>query len=247
MKMDERQDSLRNLWMRIQAEEKAGARLRKIIQDRKKKRKRCINTTPDSAKVLLLWMIICFAGNVYQIFEISSQYFMFGITTNLQLLVDDIVEVPSITLCVELSAIMKWGKLTRDQRLAILDLDFPGWEYNESHDDNQTIASIPSKLSDVLNVYLKMAVTSNIHGNLSIPSIFNSSYNYKEVVLGEMIYVDKFGNFQSDYVPLAHEGGRKSKKKMSVMLNQVLKVSEFLRDIFKCYSFQPRHRFRRVS
>ena len=234
--------------MRIQAEEKAGARLRKIIQNNKKKRKRCINTTPDSAKVLLLWMVICFAGNVYQIFEISSQYFIFGITTNLQLVVNNVVEVPSITLCVELSAIMKWNELTRDQRLAILDnLNISSWEYNESHDTNETIASIPSKLSDKLNVYLTMAVTSNIHRNLSIPSIFNSSYNYKEVVLGGMMYVDKFGSFESDYVHLSHTAGRKSTKRIPIMFNQVLKVSEFLRDIFKCYSFQPRRQFRRVS
>ena len=232
--------------MNLQADEQAGARLKKIIEKNKMKDKRIIGTAFNSAKILLLWMVFCFIGNIYQVYQISSQYFMFGITTNLQLIVEDVIEVPSITLCVELAVVMKWEKLTHKERLHILgNTHFPGFDLDK--ETNETISAISTKLADTSNLMLTIGVTSNIHGTLSVRRIFNTSYGYKKLLLGATLYVDKFEKTEAEYVSLDHTQGKLMNGRQKHKFERFLKVTSFLRDIMRCFNFEVKPKFRRVS
>ena len=241
-----RDASLRNLWMTLQADEQAGARLKQIIEKNKMKDKRIISTAFNSAKIILFWMVFCFIGNVYQVYQISSQYFMFGITTNLQLVVEDVIEVPSITLCVELAVVMKWDQLTHDERFDILGTThFLGFHLDE--ETNETISEISTKLSDTSNLILTIIVTSKIHGTLSVRRIFNTSYGYKKLLLGAALYVDKFEKTEAGYISLDHTRGKLMDGRQKYKYERLLKVTSFLRDIMRCFNFEVKPKFRKVS
>lgn len=198
-----------------------------------------------TGKVTVLWMIFCFSGNIYQVYEISKEYFKFSINTNVQLVVEDRLEMPAVTLCFHLVHLIKWHELTHDERKRILQTQenvfgiplntdiLPG--YAVDSEDEEMIKGLPELLRDVSNLPLNVRMTSNIH-RFNVSRIFNISYNFFDVVTAALMYTEDKGELNTPYSRVRPNN-----------IDQMLTMTTFLKDHLKCFHFEVKKEFRNVG
>ena len=120
--------------------------------------------------------LLCILLNILHIYYLSDKYLRFEVTTTVQILVPDELVIPSFTICADLLDIMKWNKLTLDQRRRL----FTHPKTNKSLADNQLI---PSSLA-----LLGVREADNFGFYYNILELFNTSFlidhskNFREIV-----------------------------------------------------------------
>ena len=67
-----------------------------------------------SIKWVTLFHMICALANICHIYHISDQYFRYDVTTNVKIGMPDIVEIPSMTLCLRLVDSFKWEDMSSE-------------------------------------------------------------------------------------------------------------------------------------
>ena len=186
-------------------------RLRDLIQDydighrSNLKNKKRINLTPNTAKLTILWMIVCIAGNVIQVRNISIQYFRFGIESNVQLVVEDKIATPSITLCFEVPYILKWNEMTHEDRLAILKFGSLGDQVktnilDEYQVDNETVKSVkelPQMVKDQADIALKLMMTANLQ-SFDLSWIFNHTHRLDDLLKSGLLYTEHWPDHEGE-------------------------------------------------
>ena len=73
-----------------------------------------------SIKWIALFYMMCALANICHIYQISDQYFRYDVTTNVKIGLPDIVEIPSMTLCLRLVDSMKWEEMSSELRNKLL-------------------------------------------------------------------------------------------------------------------------------
>lgn len=64
-----------------------------------------------SSTFKLIWFFICFVGNMYQIGQISNQFFRYEIVTTVNLNFPDIFTAPAISVCFYEIEIVNWDRM----------------------------------------------------------------------------------------------------------------------------------------
>src|SRR5688572_20629587 len=64
----------------------------------------------------VVWSILCLIGNIYQLYLIFHRYFQFEVATNVQIYIPEVIEVPTVILCIEISKLLKWDNLQNVQK-----------------------------------------------------------------------------------------------------------------------------------
>ena len=124
---------------------------------------------------------LCTLLNILHIYYLSDQYLRFEVTTTVQIIVPDELVIPSFTICTDLLGLMKWNKLTLDQRRRL----FTHPVTNKSLADNQLIPSSLALLSDAdardLGFY------RNVFELFNTSFFINYSKNFGEIVEGNWV------------------------------------------------------------
>jgi hypothetical protein len=198
-----------------------------------------------AGRMTLLWMLICVSGNIFQVYELSFQYLKFPITTNVQLVVQDELEMPSVTLCFHLIHLIKWDTLTWDERRRILqtqeNLDFLGLNrdiisgYQMDKENEEQLKKLPMILREYSSLPVTVRLTSNIH-HFNVPRIFNMSHSFFDLVTGGLLYTEYKGDFNTPYSSFKQE-----------TFDEMVKLTTFLKDHLKCFQIQPKKEFRKVG
>src|ERR1044072_1882924 len=88
------------------------------------------------------WVVICLIGNAFQVYWISSQYFRYDISTNVQLLTPDRIDLPHVTICFDLRYAIKWSAMSREKRISVLRMDGENIYGHLDPEENITLADI---------------------------------------------------------------------------------------------------------
>lgn len=195
----------------------------------------------NTAKLTVIWMIFCLVGNVFQVYHISSQYFAYGINTNVQLAVDDILELPTLTLCFELSQVVKWTDLTREERVKIVSTSAMfGMKatnlvkgYNIANETEEEIARLPSLVKNNTNFVTTLTITSNLQ-TLNLSRLFDVTLKFEDILLAAMITDPSRETFEERIQVVRNE-------------NEVLRFSTFLKNTLKCYTLHIRNDYQTLS
>ena len=198
----------------------------------------------NTAKLTVIWMIFCLVGNVFQVYHISSQYFAYGINTNVQLAVDDILELPTLTLCFELSQVVNWTDLTREERVEILSApEMFGMKgknivkgYNIGNETKEEIARLPSLIKKNADFFMTLIITSHLQA-LNLSRLFNVTLKFEDIVHTAMLLDPSRETFGERYLLLNQENQE----------NEVLRLSTFLKNTLKCYTLEVRSDYRILS
>lgn len=162
-------------------------------------------------------MIICLIGNIIQLYWISSQYFRYDISTNVQLLTPEKIDLPSVTICFELVRVIKWAALSREERVSLLTMDGASIFEQLNPEENITIRDIQMAVLHS-GVFERSFLMSRLQTMYNTSSIFRITLSDKDLFMISFLYN-----------PL--------KKNMDAA-NENLNIRTFIRDIQKCYLMQ---------
>lgn len=168
----------------------------------------------------LFWLFVCLIGNAFQLYWISSQYFRYDISTNVQLLTPDRVDPPVVTMCFDLIRVIKWSAMSDEERMSMLKVDgnyiVPQLEEQEGNITikNIEMAVFSSNLLEMTNLMIR------------IQSKFNSSELFRVTLKGSDMF-----RLVWLYNPV--------KKNLDIvsMDNNLLEIECFMRANQKCYLF----------
>ena len=185
-----------------------------------------------SIRVIVLWFMICLSGTSFQFYHVSSHYFDYGITTNVQMATEDNFLIPVTILCFEVLQVIQWHKLTHSERRQILQDDMGNdiFDYEAGDEDDESIKTIPSIIKAAPDILPRFEAISNLQA-LNISRIFEVTYKFRDLFDRVAVYVEnnsKTGASRSYAIISAR----------SVEINDVLEVSEIFKDIFRCYSLK---------
>jgi hypothetical protein len=177
-------------------------------------------------KLSLLWLIVCCAGNVVQVYLLSSLYFGYDINTNIRLLQEEDVVVPTATICFDTLFLVKWGNLSREQLKRI----FLGFENKMIGPTPILIDGIPNtKGMKLLSILDRLIILANFHRHLTVQELFNFTLDHEDFVVKEMITV---------FSPETNGFIRKPN-----LFDDYFNVSSYMRDALKCFGFHVKDRF----
>ena len=197
----------------------------------------------SKVRLLLLWMILCLIGNVYQVYHISFGYFKFGITTNVQVITEDTLMLPSFVLCFGLIQVIKWQDMTHEERLAVLrdEVGNDIFDYSVQEEDEESVKKIPSIIisKSHANLESKIQVNSNLQV-LNISRVFNVTYKFEEMFDTFVVFVqnDSELGVSRKLLELSSDDPR---------IHDIFSVREFIKDMYRCYSFDYKKAFRSVN
>lgn len=166
-----------------------------------------------------LWSFLCLIGNIVQLEWISSQYFRYDISTNVQLFTPDFIDSPSLTMCIDMHRVIKWSNLSQEMRKNLLT------------QNGVSIFKLPNRTVESLHVneiegllqkathFEKMAITANIQ-NINTSYIFDITMDWKEL--------------------FSVVGAYNSKEKRIATGESVLSIKEYVQDVRKCYQLESK-------
>lgn len=216
----------------------------------KTENRRPIKCCLSRAQFTVLWMLFCFCGNFYQVYHISSQYFSFTISTNVQLVVDDILEVPTMTLCFDLPQVVKWHSLSHEERVDILINSgprmpgqtaniIPGYDVKKENDSD--VDRIPRLIMEGMNnFFVRLLITSNLQ-MFKLSRIFEVTKKYNEITTEAMLFFSFFND------SLHSENTYVQMNVSDFVAAEAMNVSTFLKDTMKCYSMDIKQEHRKLS
>src|SRR5688572_17412896 len=70
-----------------------------------------------------LWGLACLGGNLYQLHFIFNQYFQYEVSTNVQVYTPELIDMPTVILCMNTHKLLKWDNMTYDERKILLISD----------------------------------------------------------------------------------------------------------------------------
>ena len=203
----------------------------------------CSLSKRSEVRLLLLWMILCSIGHVCQVYHISSQYFKYGITTNVQVITEDTLMLPSVVFCFHLLQVTKWQDMTHEERLTVLrdEVGNDIFNYSVQEEDEESVKKIPSIIisKSHANLVSKIQANSNLQA-LNVSRIFDVTYKFENMFDSFIVFVQndselgvsrKLMEFSSDD-PHIHD---------------IFSVTEFLKDMYRCYSLDFKKAFRLVN
>ena len=204
-----------------------------------------VRSALNHTKFNILWIILCLAVNCHQIYHLSSQYFSYAINTNVQLFVDENFEAPTMTLCFDLVHVIKWHELTPQERRRIF-LDSMGrptiWNYDVKEETEESVKNLPGLVKEVTDIYYRVMLTSRVQG-LNMSRVFEVTYNVSEIFNDLMLYLEDHPdrNIKKSYYNFA------LKDDTYFSLKEIYSVTEFIKDMFRCYSLQRRDKYKVIK
>ena len=182
----------------------------------------------NEGKYHCLWLVFCLAGVAVQVYQISSQFFAYGITTNVQLLIEDDMEVPTISFCFELIMTIDWEKTTKEERLSILHTSDgrPLLDYDVEKENSTE--KIPVLLGGEGDYIQRLILTSGFQ-KLGVSRMFQLTYDITWIINMMIVYYEHnpFTGQRKSYYPIP-----------SQEFGQVFSVKTFFKDRYKCFLFE---------
>ena len=242
---------------------KSGDRMDNIIRIKQMNYNPRPEEKASRAKVIVLWMVFCLAGNLSQVYHISSLYFQYGINTNVQLVVRDNMEIPATTLCFDLTQVLKWTKLTPEERYQIFVVEFKVnsevvrqnilKDYDALNETNESLDNLPKILKEFTDIGEKMFLSGKIQ-TMNLSRLFDLSYKDKEVVDSIVHYV----KFYELTIPDLSNPGKSIPIIKTVNgyfsffpghkdFNEVFSVTTFFKDAWKCYTFELKEEYKNIQ
>ena len=186
----------------------------------------------DSPRVIVLWMMMCLLGTTFQFYHVSSLYFSYGITTNVQMVIENNFTPPNTILCFETLQVIQWHKLTHSERLQILqdDLGADIFNYETSDEDNESIQRLPSILKASPDLLPRYQAVSNLQ-DFNISRIFEVTYKFRDMFDHVAVYLENGSKtgLSQDFTVLSTA---------SAEFYDVFEVTEIFKDMFRCYSLK---------
>ena len=191
-------------------------------------------------KSTLAWFTICSIGLLVQGYQISSEYFSYDISTNVQLTTPDDIEVPTIIFCTDLIQLIKWHEMTQQERKLVLHLPFgsaiPIVKYDIKNETEESIRKLPLSLKKQLTFTTKVIMSANLQ-RLDTSRLFELTHDHKELFDSIRSYVEhddpKGKRGYRTYSPTEYE--------------DLFEAKEFIFDLYKCYSFKRREEFQVIK
>ena len=212
-----------------------------VTEANKTRMKSALNHT----KFNILWIILCLGVNCYQVYYLSSEYFSYEINTNVQLFVDENFEVPTMTLCFDLVHVMKWDKLTPEERRKIFlrdDTQQPIISNYIIEETEESVRNLPGLIKETTDYVNRIALTSNVQ-ELNMSRVFGVTYNVSEIFEFVLLYLE---DYPPRYIKKSYYGFSPEKEK-NLSLKEIFSVTEFIKDMFRCYSLQRRDKYKNVK
>lgn len=166
------------------------------------------------------WVINCLIGNVVQLYWISSQYFRYDISTNVQLLTPDRIDIPTVTMCFDLIRVLKWSAMTEPERQSVLIADGQNiFSQLEDLEGNYTIRDIEKAVFSTKDLIEGALLTQNLQSTFNTSDMFRVTFKPRD--LFRIVFL---------FNPV--------KKNMDVIMDEkILEIRYFLRDNRMCYLF----------
>lgn len=169
------------------------------------------------------WVVVCLIGNVSQLYWISSQYFRYDISTNVQLLTPDRIDLPHVTICFDLQYAIKWSAMSREERISVLRMDGENIYHQLDPEENITLADIEKAISDG-SVFDRSFLLTRLQTTFNTSGLFQKTLSpsdtFKQVFL---------------YNPI--------KKNIDAVSDNILDIKVFMRDNQKCFLFDVKKHF----
>lgn len=166
------------------------------------------------------WVIVCLIGNAVQLYWIANQYFRYEISTNVQLLTPDRIDLPVVTMCFDLIRVIKWSAMTEEERQSVLISDgeyiFPQLIEKEG---NITIRDIEKAVHSSVEILERTMLINRLQAT------FNTSRFFQVVFKGMDMFSTTFL-----FNPI-------KKNLDAIMDDDLLEVRSFMRDNNICYLF----------
>ena len=119
---------------------------------------------------ITLIYLICAIMNILQIHEISKQYFQYETTSNVEIEIQQVIDFPSFTLCVDIPATLKWNKVSPG-RLNLAELFLRG-----RPSSIQSMPTRPDFYDDLMSI-----LYDEIAEKMTIPEILNMTYGIENI------------------------------------------------------------------
>ena len=99
---------------------------------------------------IVTWFVICLVAVSVQVYHISSEYFVYGITTRVELVIQKTMEVPTMSFCILTSYLFKWHNMTQQERISALHLknETNIIAYDAINESPESLASLKSILGN---------------------------------------------------------------------------------------------------
>ena len=188
----------------------------------------------------LLWMILCLSGNFIQIYHISSQYFRYGITTNVQVVIEDMIMLPTATYCFHLLQVIKWHDMTHKERVGILQDEIGNNIFNYTvKEDEETVKGIPLAIKTKFHYMSKILGTSNLQ-KLNMSRLFEVTYKFEDMLDGIVLYLeeDPVTNTSRSYMDLDSNHRR---------VHEIFSIKDYIKDMLRCYLLEYNQSYQFVN
>ena len=142
-------------------------------------------------KWTILIYLICAIMNNIHIYQICEEYFRYETTTNVRIGNPEKIEVPTMTLCVDLPAVLKWNEVSPEilKRLFIRG-DKPLREFEPEFDESKAqdmvnnSSLIPSELDDLSDnqyVHSMHYLYDDLTKEMTIPELFKMTHSLENI------------------------------------------------------------------
>lgn len=138
-------------------------------------------------KLKVIWSIICLIGNIAQIYHISLQYFLYDVTTNVQLYIPDTIDLPSLSVCFYSWKLLKWSQLSAYEKQSLLTINGEDIYRFEQPYENLTSYAIRSAIENGTTLDAT-TLLKNMQKKLNISDMFRLTASPFEVFSPVAIY-----------------------------------------------------------
>ena len=194
-----------------------------------------------SHKWITLIYLICGIMNILQIHEICEEYLRYETTTTVQIELPEEIEFPSLTLCVDIPAILKWEEMPDEFLKRLFNQDHSlrqfhqEWNASKAQDFVKNTSRIHSSiygLPDPDYGYAMRYLYNDLANEMTIPEIFNMTHPIEEI----------FHVFELNGLVMNPNGSIKFYTMlMSNMSNFQFSIDKtFLQEGLKCFSLSLR-------
>jgi hypothetical protein len=170
------------------------------------------------------------------------------------LVVDDILEVPTITLCFDLSQVVKWEEMSHEERVSVLQNSspfLPGTENNILPDydvmkenGTQETKRIPGLVIKGLNnFFVGLVITANLQ-KMNLSRLFEVTKEYSELFSDVFMFLTYFETGMP-IQPIVEE--TYSSMTVGGNFEKVIDVRTFLKDSMKCFAMDIKQEHRKVN
>src|SRR5947209_2722072 len=77
------------------------------------------------------WTILYLMGNLFHLYWVSSKYFRYEVTTNVQVMVPETISSPSMNFCLPFWQLINWSNMSEPKKHFLLTRPIPDSEYDE--------------------------------------------------------------------------------------------------------------------